>query len=127
MGTNIPKILIVEDEASMRDALVGKFTKEKIEVFTACDGEEGLKVALEKKPDLILLDILMPNIDGIGMLKKLRKDKWGKEVPVYMLTVLSDMSKISEAMEIGISGYLVKTDWKIDDVVKKVKKHLGLK
>jgi two-component system alkaline phosphatase synthesis response regulator PhoP len=121
------KILVVEDESSMRMALKDKFEQADFEVILAENGKVGLEKALKEKPDVILLDILMPEMDGVEMLKKLRKDKWGHEVSVFMLTVLSDMKKISEAMEIGIEGYLVKTDWKLEDVVTKIKDHLESK
>lgn len=117
-------VLIVEDEEPIMNALVDKFGFEDFNVLKANDGEEGLKVALKEKPDIILLDIIMPKTDGLEMLRKLREDEWGSEVPVFMLTNLSDMHKISEAMQYGMSGYLVKSDWKLDDVVQKVRDKL---
>ena len=72
------KILIVEDEEIMLKALVEKFSSEGFEVVQAIDGEEGLKKALCEKPDIILLDILLPKMDGMAVLKKLREDTWGK-------------------------------------------------
>lgn len=114
-------ILVVEDEEPVLTALVDKFSREGFLLSQAKDGEEGLALALKNHPDLILLDILMPKMDGIALLKKLREDKWGKNVPVFLLTNLSELEKISEAVKIGISGYLVKSDWKLEDIVKKVK------
>ena len=84
------KILIVEDEASLRKALVEKFQREGFETFLAFDGVEGLDQAERIQPDLILLDIIMPKMDGMTMLKKLRESgDWGKQVPVIILTNLS--------------------------------------
>jgi len=120
------KILIVEDEAPMRRALVDSFTEEKFQVVEAGDGVEGLKKALEEYPDLILLDVVMPRMDGPSMLKELRKDKWGRGVPVIFLTNLNDAEKIVEATAGGAAGYLVKFNWKLEDVVKKVKDRLKL-
>jgi len=119
------KILIVEDESSLSKALKDKFTKENFEVLLAEDGQKGLKVALEKHPDIILLDIVMPVMDGITMLEKLRLDDWGKNVPVIMLSNLSDETKVEDSVRLGSRHYMVKTDWHIDDVVKKVKEVLG--
>lgn len=114
------KILIVEDEAQLRNALRDKLAKEGFNVFEAVNGEEGLAGALLEKPDVILLDIVMPIMDGMTMLKKLRADVWGKNAKVIMLTNLSTYDKIGEAVEQGSYDYLVKADWKIDDVVAKV-------
>ncbi|MFA5022356.1 MAG: response regulator [Patescibacteria group bacterium] len=118
------KILIIEDEVSLLQALVDKFKIEKFLVISAKNGQDGLELAKEEKPDLILLDIIMPITDGINMLEQLRQDQWGKEVPVIILTNLNDIKKTSEAMASGVHDYLLKTDWKLDDVVKKVKERL---
>ncbi|MBT3817196.1 MAG: response regulator [Candidatus Magasanikbacteria bacterium] len=119
-------LLVVEDEVSLANALNKKFSSEDFEVLVAKDGEEGLKKSLENHPHIILLDIIMPKLDGISMLKKLREDNWGKEVPVILLTNLSDSEKVAEGMEVGVYDYLVKSDWKIEDVVSKVKEKLGM-
>ena len=118
------KILIVEDEPSLLKVLASKFEKESFEVLEARDGVEGLKVAKEKHPDLILLDIVMPKMDGMSMLRKLREDQWGADVPVILLTNLNETEKISEGAAEKVFDYLVKTDWHIDDVVKKVRERL---
>ena len=89
-------------------------------VLEAENGEEGLDVALRDHPDLILLDIIMPKMDGLTMLKKLREDVRGKNTKVILLTNLSDNEKVSEALLQGSYDYLVKSDWKIGDVVAKI-------
>ncbi|MFA6428150.1 MAG: response regulator [Candidatus Buchananbacteria bacterium] len=119
------KILVVDDEPALRQAMVDKFKTEGFEVVQAGDGQEGLKVALNERPDLILLDIVMPIEDGISMLKKLRTDDWGQTVPVIVLTNLSGSEKVASAMLSGAFDYLVKTDWKLEDLVKKVRAKLG--
>lgn len=122
------KILIVEDEKPVLKALVDKFGGEGFSVITAEDGEEGLKTALKEKPDLILLDLIMPKKTGLQVMKELRKSPgYGKKVPIIILTNLSANDKISaEVVEGEPSYYLVKADWKINDVVLKVKETLGL-
>jgi DNA-binding response OmpR family regulator len=120
------KILVVEDELPILQAIVDKFSRENFEVLQAKNGVEGVDIALKEKPDVVLLDIVMPEMDGLEALKKIRADEWGKEVPIFLLTNLSDMEKISEAVQIGIAGYLVKSDWKLEDVVVKVKEKLGM-
>lgn len=127
MVTPRKRILIVDDEAPMLQALVGKFTREGFEVLQATNGEEGLAQALGKQPDMILLDIIMPRMDGMTMLKKLREDPVGKEIPVIILTNLSDAKKVVEAMQNGVYDFLIKTDWKLESVVEKVKNRLGLR
>jgi two-component system response regulator MprA len=122
------KILIIEDESMMRNSLAEKFANEGFDVSIGIDGEDGLKKALQVHPDIILLDILMPKMDGLMMLKKLRQDSWGAHVKVIILSNVSDVEKIAEAMTMGWGGqftYLVKTDHTLESVVKEVKKQLN--
>ncbi|MBU2541984.1 response regulator [Patescibacteria group bacterium] len=119
------KILIVEDEPSLLKALEIKFIDEGFEVIKAVDGKQGLEMSLLEHPDIILLDIVMPIMDGMTMLKKLREDKWGKDAKVIILTNLSDAEKVAKAAEHNVFDFLVKTDWHISDVVEKVKERLG--
>lgn len=120
------KILVVEDESALSSALKDKLTREGFEVTVAKDGQEGLSRALADHPDLILLDIVMPVMDGMTMLYALRKDPWGKNVTVILLTNLFDTEKIAQSLERGVYDYLVKSDWTLEDIVKKVKLKLGL-
>src|SRR3989344_6191825 len=115
MANNKKKVLIVEDELDLLGVLAQKFEMEKFEVLQAPDGKIGLAEALRVRPDLILLDIVMPVMDGMTMLKKLREDSWGKDVPIILLTNLSDERKVAEAMQHGVYEYLVKADWNIGD------------
>jgi CheY-like chemotaxis protein len=94
---------------------------EGFRIFQAANGQEALDLALKEHPDLIMLDLLMPVMDGVTMLKELRKDEWGKEVKVLVLTNLSTDEKLDEVKEFGVEDYLVKSDWKIEDVVQKIK------
>ena len=98
---------------------------EGLEVIDAVDGEEGLKKFSEEKPDLILLDIIMPKMDGITMLRELRQRAEGKDAPVIILTNLSDADSIEASIKSGVSDYLVKADWKIGDLMEKIKQRLG--
>ncbi len=120
------KILIVEDEWPLLKVLTEEFEREKFTVIQARDGVEGLESALQNNPDLILLDIIMPKMDGIMMLKKLREDKRGKNVPVIILTNLNDSETAGEALKNRAYDYLVKADWRIEDLVKKVSERLNL-
>lgn len=118
------KILIVDDEPMLLTALADKFTRKNFEVITAKNGKEGLTSALENRPDIILLDVIMPVMDGKTMLYELRKDDWGKNVKIILLTNLSDPAKITRSMLEMTSGYLEKAAWKIEDIVKYVRKVL---
>ena len=123
------KILIVEDEQSLRMSLQDTFSAEGFEVFAASNGEEGLKLALEKSPDIILLDLLMPKMDGMTMLRKIRSENaWGKNVPVIILTNLTadDEKRMKDITELEPTYYLEKVNWHMKDVVEKVKERLGL-
>ncbi|MBI5003851.1 response regulator [Candidatus Kaiserbacteria bacterium] len=130
-NTKKPKILIIEvieDETSQRKALAEKFTREGYHVLEAKDGEEGLKIALAEHPDIILLDLMMTQMDGMTMLKKLRQqNSWGESVPVILLTNLSaDNDKLIQGVaDTSPAYYLMKADWTINDVVEKVRERLS--
>ncbi|HEY4514497.1 MAG TPA: response regulator [Candidatus Paceibacterota bacterium] len=119
-------VLLVDEDDAFRMPLSDRLKEEKITVLEAHDGEEGLRVAIEKMPSLILLDISMPRMDGLTMLKKLREDKWGANAQVVLLTNLSDNAPIAASLEKGVFDYLVKTDWTMEELAKKVKEKLGI-
>jgi len=119
------KILIVEDEIIYLNVFADKFQEEGFKVFQAKNGKDGLDAALKEHPNLILLDIAMPVMDGLTMLGKLREDKWGKDAEVILLTNYSDADKVAEAGERGAFEYLVKKDWRVEDLVEKVKEKLN--
>jgi CheY-like chemotaxis protein len=120
-------ILVVEDEMSVQNALADKFEREGFEVLRAKDGAEGLKAAIGKRPSIILLDIAMPKMDGIEMMRRLREEnEYGKSVPVIILTNLTADDKITWAVAKDEPAYyLIKSDWRIEDVVGKVRETLA--
>ena len=117
----IRHILIVEDDDLMRDELVHTFAQEGYGVSSAKTGEEALVIALEKKPELIILDLLLPRMGGLEMLKALRADERGKKVPVLILSNLQSDADVAQAIELGGVDYLVKADWSLEEVVLKVR------
>jgi len=123
-------ILVVDDDNILVWPLENKLTAEGFDVIKAVDGGEGLQLALTEHPDLILLDLLMPKVDGFTMLRKLREDPWGAHATVIILTNVSDPTKVAEGMNLGgDSGayeYLVKTNWSLDDVVARIKQKLEI-
>ena len=125
MKNNKNVILIVEDYAYLRELLKEKLNKEDFEVLEASDGRMGLETALREHPDIILLDIIMPVMDGISMLDKLRQDEWGKNAIAIILSNLSEAKKINEGIEKNVFDYLVKSDCNPDEVVTLIKNKLS--
>ena len=117
-------ILIVEDEEDLAQALKIKLEEVGFDTLIAYDGESGLRVALDRHPDLVLLDILLPGMDGMELLKQLRKDEWGKKAVVILLTNVDDIETIAKVIEDEGYEYFVKTDWKMDEIVSKIQKKL---
>lgn len=119
------KILFVEDEPSLQKAISELLTQEGFEIFSAIDGEEGLKMAKKEKPNLILLDLILPKKDGFEVLKELKADSELKDIPVIVLTNLEGMGNVEKALELGATTYLVKANYELEDVVTKIKDFLG--
>lgn len=115
-----PTILIVEDENLLAKALSIKLESDGFSVDIATNGQIGLEQALALHPDLILLDLLMPTMDGEAMLGELRKDGWGQQAKVIVLTNLNNEKQLIDAVG-PVAGFLVKADWKLEDLVKKIK------
>lgn len=126
MDNQVKKILIVEDDQLLLKILFDEFEKNNFKVFLASNGQEGLEKALYEKPDLILLDIVMPVMDGLTMLKKLRAQKEGASIPVMILTNLSGAETIEKGVQSGSYDFLVKANWDLKDIVNKVKSKLGV-
>ncbi len=122
------KILIVEDEGSMLRILMDTFRRENFLTLEAKDGESAFFEAIREKPDVILLDILLPKVDGLTLLKKLRaENEYGRKVPVIFLTNLSpDREEINKVItEYSPAYYLIKTNWNMEEIVVKVRECLS--
>lgn len=119
-------ILIVEDERNIREALRDALQDKNYSVLEAKNGKEGVSTALKHHPDLILLDLLMPEMDGITALEHIRADAWGEDVSVMILTnVNASKEKLVEDVATHKPlEYLIKSDWKIHDVIEKIGKVL---
>lgn len=115
------KILIVEDERAMLAALQEAFILHGIPAIAATDGREGLALALAERPEAILLDLLMPVMDGFTMLDELRKDAWGKDAKVVVLTNFSSDEVRRRVAPHNICAFIVKADCGIEEVIAKVK------
>lgn len=113
-------ILVVEDESILRQLLSTTLRSSGYKVIEAVDGDSGRQMALTYHPELVLLDIIMPVMNGLDMLKFLRQDGWGKTANVMLLTNLDDVQDIKRAKSYGITDYLVKSDWSLDELITRV-------
>jgi DNA-binding response OmpR family regulator len=114
-------ILFIEDEPTLQKT-VGRFLEEEgFEVKNALDGETGLQMAKKIKPDLILLDLILPRKDGFEVLQELKGDKTTAHIPVIVLTNLEGSADVEKALSLGATTYLVKANYELDEVVKKIK------
>ncbi len=118
------KILIVEDDNFLVDMYTTKFELEGFQVLAAEDGEKGIELAREEKPDIILLDILMPKKDGFSTLEDLKKEDVTKDIPVILLTNLGQKEDVKKGFDLGAAGYLIKAHFMPSEVVDKIKKIL---
>jgi DNA-binding response OmpR family regulator len=118
-------ILVIEDDTDLRDILRDSLTEEGYIVTTAKGGKEGLELALAQHPDLILLDIILPGMDGLSVLRHIRQDQsWGEQAKVVMLTNLSDSKSVAECLELGAHTFLVKADLTIEAILTMVHNEL---
>jgi len=119
------KILFIEDESALQKTF-GDILKSKGHgVLKALDGESGLRSAKGERPDLILLDLILPKMDGFEVLKELKENEETKNIPVIILTNLEETEDIQKALELGATTYLVKSSYTLEEVVNKIEKALG--
>jgi DNA-binding response OmpR family regulator len=126
MNEKKAKVLIVDDDAFLSGIYATKLELEGFEVVSARDGEDGLKAAAKEMPDLILLDVLMPKLDGFEVLKRLKTDDAVKAIPVIMLTNLGQKEDIEKGMQEGAVDYLIKAHFVPAEAVDKIKKVLNI-
>lgn len=120
------KILIIEDEIALRGALSIKLKKEGFEVLEAQNGQEGLNLAMTQKPDLVLLDIIMPEMNGLDVLKDIKNNVGLATVPVIVLTNLPEENAKEKVKELGGTEYLVKSNIPLEELVAKIKTYLAV-
>lgn len=120
------KIVFIEDEPALQKSLGDFLRGQGHEVFSALNGEEGLGMVREYHPDLILLDIVLPRMDGLEVLRALRADPATKDIAVVMLTNSESSDAVQEAVTLGAKAYLIKTSYTLDEVSEKLKAILGL-
>ena len=118
------KILIIEDEAIIRDLLKGKLVKEGYEVVTAGNGVKGLEELKKEKPDLVILDVIMPRMGGFEVMEKMSEDSQLKEIPIVVVSNSGQPVELNKAKELGAKDWLIKTEFDPQEVIAKVKKQL---
>lgn len=120
------KVLVVEDDVVLNKALNDFLSAEGFDVVVAMDGEEGIRKASEYNPDLVLLDIIMPKKDGYEVIKEMKADEKMKNIPIVLLTNLGSINDVEKALELGATTYLVKADYKLEEITQKIKTVLGM-
>lgn len=120
------KILVIEDESVLQTTIRDVLEKENhYTIISALDGESGLNLAQKEKPDLILLDLILPKLHGLDVLRKLKESEETKNISVIVLTNVEGIKEVEEAIELGAMTYLVKAHYDLREVVDKIKKALG--
>ncbi len=117
------KILIIEDDRALQNALVEILAKEEYETVSAFDGEEGLGKAEMERPDLILLDIILPKKDGYEVLGDLKRGSC-RNIPVLILTNLEEVDNVQQALDLGATTFMVKSEFSLRDIVEKIRENL---
>lgn len=118
------KILVIEDDKILREALIEALTTANFKIVSAVDGDEGVKKARTEKPDLILLDIILPGKNGYNVLLDLSKDEELKKIPVIILTVIDSEYSIETCKIAGAKDYIIKSEYSLTEIVKKVRQNL---
>ena len=124
--TTLPKILMIEDDEELAQVYKVRFEAEGFAVDWAMNGEQGLAKAVESKPDLIILDVMMPRVSGFDVLDILRNTPQTAHVKVIIMSALSSQKDVARAKSLGVDDYIIKSQVAMADVIHLVKKHLGL-
>lgn len=120
------KILVVEDDHFLLSAYKVKFSKKGFDVKTATDGQDALSVLESFEPDLILLDLVMPRLDGFETLKKLKENDKLKKIPVIVASNLGQKDDLDKAMALGANDYIIKSNISLDKIIEKINRHLEI-
>jgi DNA-binding response OmpR family regulator len=119
------KILIVEDDKFLRELISQKLSKEGYDISEAVDGEKGVKSVQEIKPDLVLLDLILPGIDGFEVLSRIKADSAIAQIPIIILSNLGQKDDIERGLKMGAADYLIKAHFTPGEIISKIKGILG--
>lgn len=115
------KILVIEDDKFLRELIVRKLSDDGFTTSEAIDGEEGIKKIREEKPDLILLDLILPSIDGFEVLSQIKEDESLKSIPVIILSNLGQKEEVEKGLKMGAVDYLIKAHFTPGEIIEKIK------
>ncbi|EKD66885.1 MAG: hypothetical protein ACD_48C00690G0003 [uncultured bacterium] len=118
------KVLIIEDETALLYALAAELKTVGAQVLTSADGKEGFAQIKEHKPDLVLLDILLPGLHGIDLLEKKNKDQEIKDIPVIIISNSGSDETVEKAKKLGVKEYLIKTDYTLEEIINKIRENI---
>jgi len=121
----IKRILVVEDDKFLRELITQKLAKEGYEVMEAIDGEEGVKKTKEEKPDLVLLDLILPGIDGFEVLTRIREGSDPSSTPVIILSNLGQKEDVERGLKLGATDYMIKAHFTPGEIIEKIHKIFG--
>lgn len=119
------KILFIEDESTLQKAINKFLENDGYETISAIDGELGIKMAKKTLPDLILLDLILPKINGFEVIKELKKDELTKNIPIIVLTNLEGSEDVEKAITLGAKDYLIKANYELSEISEKIRKSLN--
>jgi CheY-like chemotaxis protein len=119
------KILIVEDDTFLQGLTATKLSKEGYEVLTASNGEDAVKKVTTEVPDFVLLDLVLPGIDGFGILEQIRKNEKTKAIPVIIFSNLAEDKDIQRAKELGANEFMIKSNFTLDELAEKISQIIG--
>lgn len=120
METTKPIILVVEDEEALQDAIKMKLSSSGYSILSATSGEKALEILETNKPDLVWLDLLLPGMGGFQFLERVRKDEKHRNLPVMIVSVSASPEKIQQAFQLNVIDYVIKSQYRLEDIVKKI-------
>ncbi len=123
--SNTTKILIIEDDAALVKIYKNKLQREGYNTIISLNGKNGLEMANAEKPDIILLDILLPKLNGREVLKKLKENSQTSSIPVLILSNLAEMDEVMKGLEEGAADYMIKSEHSLEEVVERIKSILN--
>jgi DNA-binding response OmpR family regulator len=115
------KILIIEDDKFLRELITRKLSGDGFNIVEATDGEEGMKKLKEEKPDLVLLDLILPGIDGFEFLTKAKEDPSISSIPIIILSNLGQREEVEKGLKMGATDYLIKAHFTPGEIIEKIK------
>jgi DNA-binding response OmpR family regulator len=115
------KILIIEDDKFLRELISRKLTDDNFDIIEAVDGEEGVKKVKEEKPDLVLLDLILPSIDGFEVLSRIKEDSNVASIPIIILSNLGQKEEVEKGLNLGAVDYLIKAHFTPGEIIEKIR------